>query len=79
MQIENKFDGTRNTSRTADQDDFMNVRLGIAKDLNRANTATEYILAELFETSTSKGSAGVDTLKESVDFEVAEESVHLPT
>ena len=60
---ENKFDGTRNTSRTADQDDFMNIRLGIAKDLNRANTATEDILAELFETSTSKGSAGIDTSK----------------
>ena len=46
------------------------VDLGVAEDLlNRFKSATEEILAEFFETGTSKGSVEVDTLKKRVDFD----------
>jgi hypothetical protein len=71
-EVGNKFDDTRDTSGTTDQDDFMNVRLvdlGVAEDLlNRFKSTTEEILAELFETGTSERSVEVDTLEERVDF-----------
>ena len=72
-EVGNKFDDTRNTRGTTDQDDFMDIRLvdlGIAEDLlDRFKSITEEILAELFKTGTSEGSVEVDTLEERVDFD----------
>ena len=72
-EVGNKLDDTRNTSGTTDQDDFMDVRLidlGVSKNLlNRFKSATEEILAELFETGTSEGSIEIDTLIERVNFD----------
>jgi NAD-specific glutamate dehydrogenase len=63
-EVGNKFDDTRDTSGTTDQNDFMDVRLvdlGIAENLiNIAKSTTEEILAELVETGTSEGSVEVD-------------------
>ena len=64
-EVRNKFDNTRNTSRTTNQDNFMDVRLinlGVLKDLlNRFKSTMEEILAELFKTGTSEGSVEIDT------------------
>ena len=67
----NKFDDTGDMGGTADQNDFMDVRfvdLRVTEDLlDGIKSATEQILAELFEASTSKRGIEVDTLKERVD------------
>jgi hypothetical protein len=83
-EVRNKFDNTRNTSGTTDQDDFMDVRfvnLGVAEDLlDRFKRTMEEILAALFEMGTGEGSVEVNTLEEGVDsMEVwaAEERVRL--
>jgi hypothetical protein len=85
-EVGNKFDDTRDTSGTTNQDDFMDVRLVDVDSedlLNRFKSTAEKILAELFETGTSEGSVEIDTLEERVDFDgcldvwVAEERVHL--
>jgi hypothetical protein len=63
----NKFDVTRDTGGTADQDDFMDVRLvdlRIAEDL-----LNRYKSNKLFETGTSEGSVEINTLEERVDFD----------
>jgi hypothetical protein len=45
------------------------VNFGIAEDLlDRVESTTEEILAQLFKTSTNEGGVEVDTLKEGVDF-----------
>ena len=49
--------------------DIRLVNFGITEDLlNGVESTTEKILAQLFETSMSKRSVEVDTLKERVDF-----------
>ena len=80
-EVGNKFDNTRNMSGTTDQDDFKHVQLvnrRVAKHLlNRFKGTSEEILAELFETSMSKGSVEINSLEKRVDVWVAEERVHL--
>ena len=71
-EVGNKFDNTRNTSGTTDQDDFKHVQLvnrRVMKHLlNRFKGTSEEILAELFETSTSKGSVEINSLEKRVNF-----------
>ena len=71
-EVGNKFDNMRNTSGTTNQDDFKHVQLvnrRVTKHLlNRFKGTSEEILAELFETSMSKGSVEINSLKERVDF-----------
>jgi hypothetical protein len=83
-EVGHKFDDARNTCGTANQDDFMDVQFvnfGIAEDLlDRVESTTEEILAQLFETSTSEGGVEVDTSKrESISNDVweADERVRL--
>ena len=72
-EVGNKFDDTRDTSGTTDQDDFMDVRLvdlRVAEDLlNRFKSTAEEILAEFFETGASEGSVEIDAIKERVNFD----------
>lgn len=64
---------TRDTGRTTNKDDFVDVRLvdlRVTKDLlNRLERGAEEILAKLFETRTGEGSVEVDTLEERVDLD----------
>jgi hypothetical protein len=70
-EVGNEFHDTGDTGGTADQNDFMDVRfvdLRVTKDLlDGIKSATEEILAQLFEASTSKRGIEVDTLEERVN------------
>ena len=72
-EVGNKLDDTGNTSGTTNQNYFMDVRLvdlGVTEDIfNKVKSTAEEILAELFETVTSDGTAEIDTLEERVDFD----------
>ena len=72
---------TEDTSRTTDQDDFVDVGLvdlGVTKDLlDRLERAAEQVLEELLETNTSEGGVKIGTLEEGVDVWVVDERVHL--
>ena len=67
-EVGDEFDDTGDTGGTADQNDFVDVRLvdlGIAKDLlDRVKSPTEEILAKLLEAGTSEGGIEINTLKE---------------
>lgn len=64
---------TRDTGRTTDEDDFVNVRLvdlRVTEDLlNRLERGAEEILAKLFETRTGEGGVEVDALEQRVDLD----------
>ena len=74
-EVRNKFHDMRDTSRTTNQDDFMDVQfvnLRVVEDfLNRFKSTTEEILAQLFKMGLSEGSIELIPLKsESISMDV---------
>ena len=65
--VGNKFDDMGNTSRSTDEDDFMDIRLvdlGVTEHpLSRFKSKSEEILAEPFEMGMSEGSVELTTSK----------------
>ena len=65
--VGNKFDDTGNTSRSTDEDDFMDIQLvdlGVTEHpLSRFKSKSEEILAEPFEMGMSEGSVELTTSK----------------
>jgi hypothetical protein len=71
-EVGDELDDTWSTSGTTNQDDLVDVGpvdLGVAEELlDGVEGASEKVLAQLLETSTSEGGVGIDPLKERVDF-----------
>ena len=69
--VGNELLDTGDTGGTTDKDNLVNLRLvdlGVSEDtVNRLDSGTEQVLAQLLETSTGDGSVEVDTLEERVD------------
>jgi len=82
VEVRNELYDTRNTCRTTDQYNLVDiglVDLDVTEDLlDRVEGASEEVLAQLLKTSMSERRVEIDTLDEGIDFNVPQWPLHPP-